>query len=56
VGFDKAKAQVRLNLGFSKTHDIVVSDMLKAVELGIARPYEFRKGAIKFGWELGEAS
>jgi hypothetical protein len=28
--------------------------MLKAVELGIARPYEFRKGAIKFGWELGK--
>jgi hypothetical protein len=28
--------------------------MLKAAELGLIRPEEFRKNAAKFGWELWE--
>lgn len=30
------------------------ADMLKAAELGLIRPEEFRKNATKFGWELWE--
>jgi len=28
-------------------------DLLKAAELGVIRTEEFRKNAVKFGWELG---
>jgi hypothetical protein len=31
-----------------------MADMLKAAELGLIRPEEFRKNAAKFGWELWE--
>jgi len=29
-----------------------MADMLKAAELNFIRPEEFRKNAMKFGWEL----
>ena len=56
AGFNPAKAKVRLNWGSEKTPEIIVSDMLKAAELGLIRKEEFRKNAAKFGWELWEAS
>ena len=51
-GLDAAKAQVRLNWGTEKTPEIVMADMLKAAELRLMRPEEFRKNAAKFGWML----
>lgn len=54
AGFDSAEAQVRLNWGSEKTPEIVTADMLKAAELGLIRQEEFRKNAVKFGWELWE--
>jgi len=54
AGFNLAEAQVRLNWGTEKTPEIVMADMLKAAELGLIRPEEFRKNAAKFGWQLWE--
>ena len=54
AGFEPSKVQVRLNWGSPKTPDIVVADMLKAAESGLIREEEFRKNAVKFGWELWE--
>jgi len=56
TGFDPAKAQVRLNWGSPEVPEVVMADMLKAAELGLIRPEEFRKNAVKWGWELWEAS
>jgi hypothetical protein len=56
AGFNPTEAQVRLNWGSEKTPEIVTGDMLKAAELGLIRPEEFRKNAIKFGWELWDKS
>ncbi|MEM3459036.1 MAG: hypothetical protein QXN36_00395 [Candidatus Bathyarchaeia archaeon] len=53
-GLDPLKAQVRLNWGAEKTPEIVTADMLKAAELGLIRPEEFRRNAVKFGWILWE--
>ncbi|MEM3577567.1 MAG: hypothetical protein QXX51_03820 [Candidatus Bathyarchaeia archaeon] len=52
AGFDAAEARVRLNWGAEKIPEIVLADMLKAAELGLIRPEEFRKNAVKFGWQL----
>jgi hypothetical protein len=54
AGFNPAEAQVRLNWGSEKVPEIVMADMLKAAELGLIRREEFRKNAIKFGWQLWE--
>ena len=54
AGFDPAKARVRLNWGSPKAPEIVIADMLKAAELGLIRPEEFRKNVAKYGWELWE--
>jgi len=54
AGFDAAEAQVRLNWGTEKAPSIVIADMLKAAELGLIRQEEFRKNAVKFGWQLWE--
>ncbi|MEM3616670.1 MAG: hypothetical protein QXJ31_02000 [Candidatus Bathyarchaeia archaeon] len=56
AGLDPVEAGVRLNWGSPKTPQISVSDMLKAAELGLIRPEEFRKNALKWGWELWERS
>ena len=54
AGFEPAEAQVRLNLGSPELPKIETADMLRAAELGLIRPEEFRKNAVKFGWELWE--
>jgi len=51
-GLEPAKARVRLNWGSPKIPEVAVSDILKASELGLVRPEEFRKNMVKFGWEL----
>lgn len=54
TGFNPAEVQVRLNWGTQKTPEIVMVDVLKAAELGLIRQEEFRKNAVKFGWQLWE--
>jgi len=54
AGFEPAEAQVRLNWGSPEVPEIVLADLIKAAELGLIRPEEFRKNAVKFGWELWE--
>lgn len=55
AGFDPAEAQVRLNWGSPDVPEMVATDLIKAAELSLIRPEEFRKNAVKFGWELWEA-
>ena len=52
AGLDPSEARVRLNWGAPKTPQVSIADMLKAAELGLIRPEEFRKNAAKWGWEL----
>jgi hypothetical protein len=54
AGLNPVEAQARLNWGSEKAPEIAVADMLKAAELGLIRQEEFRKNALKFGWELWE--
>ena len=56
AGLNPSEAQVRLNWGSEKVPEIVMADMLKAAELGLIRQEEFRKNAVKFGWQLWEKS
>jgi len=53
-GLNAMKAQARLHWGFPKTQEASMTDMLRAAELGFIRPEEFRKNAVKLGWELWE--
>lgn len=52
AGFDAVKAKVRLNFGSPETPELVPADLIRAAELGLVRAEEFRKNAVKFGWEL----
>jgi hypothetical protein len=52
AGLDATKAKVRLNFGSPETPELVPADLIKAAELGLVRAEEFRKNAVKFGWEL----
>ncbi|MCS7124769.1 MAG: hypothetical protein NZ932_05090 [Candidatus Bathyarchaeota archaeon] len=52
AGLNPYEARVRLNWGTPKTPHVSIADMLKAAELGLIRPEEFRKNAVKWGWEL----
>jgi hypothetical protein len=54
AGLNPSEAQVRLNWGSEKIPEIVMADMLKAADLGLIRQEEFRKNAVKFGWQLWE--
>ena len=54
-GFDPTKAKVRLNFGTPETPELI-ADLIKAAELGLVRAEEFRKNAVKFGWELWDSS
>ncbi len=54
AGLNPAKAQPRLHWGTPKTQEANMADMLRAAELGFVRPEEFRKNAVKLGWELWE--
>ena len=56
AGLDPFKAQPRLHWGAPKTREVSLADMLRAAELGLIRAEEFRKNAVRFGWELWEAS
>ncbi len=56
AGLDAAKAQARLHWGSPQLPEVNAADMLKATELGLVREEEFRKNALKFGWELWPAS
>ena len=56
AGFDAVKAKVRLNFGNPQTPELVPADLIKAAELGLVRAEEFRKNAVKFGWELWDAT
>jgi len=52
AGLDATKAKVRLNFGSPETPELEPADLIKAAELGLVRTEEFRKNAVKFGWEL----
>ncbi len=54
AGLDATKAKVRLNYGSPETPELNSTDLIKAAESGLIRQEEFRKNAIKFGWELWE--
>lgn len=54
AGLDALEAEVRLNWGVPEKPEIEMGDLLKAAELALIRPEEFRKNAVKFGWELWE--
>jgi hypothetical protein len=54
-GLDPVKASVRLNFGAPETPEVIAADLIHAAELGLIRSEEFRKNAVKFGWELWEA-
>ena len=56
AGFDAAKAQVRLNWSPLKAKEAGMADLLKAAEQGLIRYEEFRKNAVKFGWQLWDSS
>ena len=51
-----AKSKVRLNWGSPETPELIPADLINAAQLGLIRPEEFRKNAVKFGWELWEAA
>jgi len=53
--FDPLKVKLRLNWGSPETPELVPSDLIHSAQLGLIRPEEFRKNAIKFGWELWDA-
>ena len=52
AGLNPSKAMVRLNWSSYKTPQPNISDILKAAEQGLIRQEEFRKNAVKFGWQL----
>jgi len=54
-GFDPLMVKIRLNWGSPETPEIVPSDLIHAAQLGLIRPEEFRKNAVKFDWELWDA-
>jgi len=53
---DPVKASVRLNWGAPETPEVIAADLIHAAELDLIRSEEFRKNAVKFGWELWEAT
>jgi hypothetical protein len=55
ANFNPLEAKVRLNWGSPETPELVPADLIHAAQLGLVRPEEFRKNAVKFGWELWEA-
>jgi hypothetical protein len=54
AGLNPTKAQARLNWSPIKTPQTNLADLLKAAEQNLIRPEEFRKNAVKFGWQLWE--
>jgi hypothetical protein len=56
AGFEPEEAGIRLNWGSPETPEVIAADLIHAAELGLIRSEEFRKNAVKFGWELWEAT
>jgi hypothetical protein len=54
AGLNVVAAGIRLNFGSPESPEVNVGDMLKAKELGLISKEEFRKNAVKWGWELSE--
>ncbi len=56
AGYDPALAKVRLNWGSPETPEVRMEDLIAAATapVPLIRPEEFRKNAVKFGWELWE--
>ncbi len=52
AGLNATKAQPRLNWSTHKAPEANMTDLLKATEQGLIRQEEFRKNAVKFGWQL----
>jgi hypothetical protein len=54
AGCDFAKAKVRLNWGSPETPEVTLADLIAAATVTppLIRSEEFRKNAVKFGWEL----
>jgi hypothetical protein len=55
AGFNPFESKIRLNWGSSETPKLVPADLIHAAQLGLIRPEEFCKNAIKFGWELWDS-
>ena len=55
TGFNPLEAKIRLNWGSPESPELVPADLIHAAQLGLIRPEEFRKNAVKFGWELWES-
>lgn len=53
---DPVKAAVRLNWGSPEAPEVSMADLLAAAVKGVIRSEEFRKNAVKFGWELWDES
>jgi hypothetical protein len=49
------RLKVRLIFGSPETPELVPADLMRAAELGLVRAEEFRKNAVKFGWELWDS-
>ena len=47
-------AEVRLTWGSPETPELMLVDLIHAAQLGLIWAEEFRKNAVKFGWELWE--
>ncbi len=55
AGLNPLKAEARLHWNNYKTQEPNIADLLKAAEQGLIRSDEFRKNAVKFGWQLEDA-
>jgi hypothetical protein len=54
AGLDPVLASVRLNWGSPEQPEMLMSDLIAAAGQGLIRGEEFRKNAVKAGWELWE--
>jgi len=52
AGYNPKKAHIRLNWGTPKKPDIAVADILRAAELELISPEEFRSLMREMGWKL----
>jgi hypothetical protein len=55
TGFNPLEAKIRLNWRSPETPELVPADLIHAAQLGLIRPEESRKNAVKFGWDLWDA-
>jgi len=54
TGFDPVRAKVRLNWGTGDSPEFLIDNLISAAEKGLIRADEFRKNAVRFGWQLWE--